>query len=78
MPRDLSHPVNEKLRLLGLKTMLAAKLYEERLILISSENIEYPKTQLLHQILAPMEIDKLTFLAKKDVDENFKKAASNL
>lgn len=44
VPRDLSFPINEKVRLLALKTMLSAKLYEDRLIFIETEELEFPKT----------------------------------
>ena len=44
VPRDLSINVNEKMRLLALKTMLSAKLYENKLIFIETEELKYPKT----------------------------------
>ena len=44
VPRDMSFPINEKVRLLALKTMLSAKLYEDRLIFVETEELEYPKT----------------------------------
>ena len=53
VPRDFSFPINEKVRLFALKSLLSAKLYEERIILINSESIEYAKTKYLHEILAP-------------------------
>ena len=44
MPRSLDFPVNNKQRLLALKVMLSAKLFEDRLIFVDSEELEYPKT----------------------------------
>jgi large subunit ribosomal protein L4 len=44
VPRCLGFPINNKMRLLALKTLLSAKLFEDRLIFIDSEAIEYPKT----------------------------------
>ena len=52
-PMDYTFPINEKLRLLALKTILSARLYEEKIILIESEKIEYPMTKYLHEIVAP-------------------------
>jgi len=57
VPRDLSIDINGKVRLVALRTMLAAKLYENRLIFIDSEELEFPKTQLLAQIVKPFMID---------------------
>jgi ribosomal protein L4 len=51
--------------------MLSAKLYEDRLIIIDSEKLDYPKTQLLEAIIKPYGIDKLLFLVPDEVDQNF-------
>lgn len=58
--------------------MLSAKLYEDKLIFIDSEEIELPKTQLLEEIISPFRNDKLCFLTSKEINENFEKASSNL
>ncbi len=44
VPRCLGFPINLKMRLLALKTLLSAKLFEDKLIFIDSESLEYPKT----------------------------------
>lgn len=44
VPRSLEYPINNKQRLLGLKIMLSAKLFEQKLIFIDSEELQYPKT----------------------------------
>ena len=53
MPRSLEYPINSKQRLQGLKIMLSAKLFEDKLIFVDSEELEYPKTRLLEAIVAP-------------------------
>lgn len=59
--------------------MLSAKLYEDKLIIIDSETLQYPKTQLLEAILAPYGIDKLLFLVPNESEnKNFELAARNL
>jgi large subunit ribosomal protein L4 len=78
VPRCLGFPLNSKTRLLALKCMLSAKLYEERLIVIDSESLEYPKTQLLEAIIKPYGIDKLLFLVPEETDKNFIFASRNL
>ena len=52
-PKDYSFPLNEKMRLQALKTVLSARLYENKVILIENENIEFPKTKYLNEIIAP-------------------------
>ena len=42
--------------------MLSAKLYEDRIIMIDSEAIEFHKTIYLKEVLKPFMSDKLTFL----------------
>lgn len=58
--------------------MLSAKLFEEKLVFIDSEALEFPKTQYLESIIAPFRNDKICFLTAKNLDENFKRASSNL
>lgn len=55
--------------------MLSAKLYEDRLIFINSEKIDFAKTTLLQKIVEPFGIDKLCFLVPHNLDENFEKAS---
>lgn len=79
VPRSLEFPINSKKRLLALKIMLSAKLYEDRLIFIESEELDYPKTQLLESILKPFSRDKLCILTPADpVNNNLDLAARNL
>ena len=58
--------------------MLSAKLYEDRIVIIDSEDIDYNKTKYLYEILKPYMSDKLTFLTPFDVNENFYQASKNL
>lgn len=53
VPRSLSQKYNPKTRLQALKIMLTAKLFEEKIIIIDDEKLEYPKTKYLHEILQP-------------------------
>jgi len=55
--------------------MLSAKLFEDRIILIDSEAIDFHKTKFLEEMLQPFMTDRLTFLTSFDTDENFKLAA---
>ena len=59
--------------------MLSAKLFEDRLIFVDSEELEFPKTQLLEAIVSPFKQDKLCFLTgNQPANLNFRLAARNL
>ena len=74
----MTEKINGKLRLKAIDVMLSAKLYEDRIILLDSEAIEYHKTKYLEEMLQPFLTDKLTFLTSFNPDENFVLAAKNL
>lgn len=71
VPMDYTFPINEKIRLLALKTLLSARLYEEKIVLIDNEKLDYPKTKYLHEIISPYKRDKILFLTPFNADENF-------
>jgi len=75
---DYTYPINEKIRLLALKTLLSARLYEEKIVLIESEAIEHGKTKYLNEIVQPFKQDKLLILTGFEVDKNFELAAANI
>lgn len=77
-PMDYTYPLNEKVRLLALKTLLSARLYEEKLILIDTESLEYGKTKFLNEIIAPFKTDKLLMLTPFEIDNNFDLASANI
>lgn len=55
--------------------MLSAKLFEDRIVLLDSEELDFAKTKYLQEILNPYMSDKLTFLTGFDADKNFELAA---
>ena len=59
--------------------MLSAKLFEEKLAFIETEQLLYPKTQYLEAVLQSYgNLDKLLFLVPNEADENFVNAARKL
>jgi large subunit ribosomal protein L4 len=70
-PMDYSFPLNEKVRLFALKSLLSARLYEEKIILIDDEKIPYAKTVFLNEIIKQYQNDKLLFLTDYTTDPNF-------
>ena len=53
VPKEYYFPLNEKIRLQALKSLLSARLYEEKIIIIDTEKLEFPKTSYLNEIMAP-------------------------
>ena len=78
VPRDLTEKINSKQRVKALQIMLAAKLYEDRIVLIESEKINFLKTNYLANILKPYNTDRLTFLTSFTPDDNFLLSSKNL
>jgi large subunit ribosomal protein L4 len=78
VPRDLTEKINTKLRIKALQVMLSAKLYEDRIVLIESEKLEYLKTNYLDQILEPYNTDRLTFLTGFNPCHNFVLSSKNI
>jgi len=71
VPQDLTEKINGKLRVKALQIMLSAKLFEDRIVMIESEHIDYMKTKFLFEILKPFQSDRLCFLTPFDCDDNF-------
>ena len=76
--RELTEKLNSKVRNKALQIMLSAKLYEERIILIESESIDFFKTKYLSEVLKPYLGDRLTFLVPFDADDKFIRASKNI
>lgn len=62
VPRDLSIDIPKKVRLLALKTMLSVKLYEDKLIIMNSEELPIHKTKLLAHCLSGFQHKKVLFV----------------
>lgn len=78
VPRCLGFPINNKLRLLALKTLLSAKLFEDKVVFVDTEKIEYPKTTFLQEIVQPYGRDRIVMLTPFDMDKNFDLASKNI
>lgn len=76
VPRNLEFPINNKLRLQAYKILLSAKLYEDKLVFIESEQLEYSKTKYLDEIVKPFGFDKLLFVSGHETCPNFEMAQS--
>ncbi|MBV8739262.1 MAG: 50S ribosomal protein L4 [Alphaproteobacteria bacterium] len=75
-----SHEFNlqKKVRRLGLKSALSAKLEEGKLVVIDAAHIEEAKTKALRIRLEALSWDSVLIIDGPAVDQNFARAARNL
>ena len=76
--RDHSHDLPKKVRALGLKHALSAKLRAESLIVIDELAVKDGKTKVLAESLAKLGLTNALVIGGAEVDTGFRKAASNL
>ncbi|MCK5574203.1 MAG: 50S ribosomal protein L4 [Sphingomonadales bacterium] len=78
IPRDHGHSLNKKIRTLGLKTALSAKLADKKLVVVDSFDMKDMKTKALVAKLEKLGLNSALFIDGADVNENFLRAASNI
>ena len=71
VPRDFSFAFPKKIRLQALRSLLSAKLYENKLIFINEEALPHPKTKYLDSVLEPFHTDKILMITGFEQDKNF-------
>ncbi len=76
--RDHSHDLPKKVRALGLKHALSAKLRAESLIVVDELAVKDGKTKVLAESLAKLGLTNALVIGGAEVDTGFRKAASNL
>ena len=77
-PRDHAHDLPKKVRRLGLKTALAAKVAEGTLTVIDSTKIDSAKTKDLKAKMAAFGEGSILVIDGSEVDQNFRLAAGNI
>lgn len=77
-PRSHAHDLTKKFRKLGLKTALAAKAKEEKLVVLDTATLEEPKTKALKDRLAKLNWGRTLVIDGDQVDVNFQLAARNI
>ena len=77
-PRDYSHDLPKKVRALGLKSALSAKLKEGKLVVLDEAALGEPKTKQLAESLAKHGWGRTTLIDGGEIDRNFQLAARNL
>jgi len=78
VPKDFKFPINKKVRLLAMKSLLSARLMEGRIIVVNNLSLESHKTKELASILKPLKKLPILVLTEKDVTNNLLLAARNI
>jgi len=78
VPRSHAHDLPKKVRKLALKTALASKLAEGKLIVVDDIKLEDAKTRSLANRLEKLAWSSVLFIGGNEVDESFARAARNL
>jgi large subunit ribosomal protein L4 len=77
-PRSYEHKLNKKVRALGLKMALSAKMAEGAVIVLDAATLAAPKTADLRGKLAKLGVSNGLVIAGSAVDTNFALAARNI
>jgi len=76
--RDHSHDLPKKVRALGLKHALSAKAKSSSLIVIDDLSVKDAKTKALISSFAALGLSNALMIGGAELDQNFKRAASNI
>jgi large subunit ribosomal protein L4 len=76
--RSHAHDLPKKVRALGLKMALSAKLGTQSLIVLDRAAMDQPKTKALKDALANLGLSNALVIGGKELDANFKLAARNI
>jgi len=76
--RDHSYKLNKKVRNMGMRVALSAKLREGKLAIVDSFEVPDIKTKHVATLLKEKEWDNLLFIDSNDMNANFKVASTNL
>ena len=77
-PRDYSHDLPKKVRKMGLKSALSAKLREGKLVVLDEAKLGEPKTKQLAESVTKHGWGRTTLIDGAEIDPNFQLAARNL
>jgi large subunit ribosomal protein L4 len=78
VPRDHSHDLPKKVRKMGLKSALSAKLKEGRLVVLDEARMADPKTKELASSMAKHGWGRTVLIDGGEIDGNFRLASRNI
>lgn len=76
--RSHAHELPKKVRALGLRHALSAKLKSDNLIVVDELNLKDAKTKLLTASFAKLGLKDALMIGGRELDVNFSRAASNI
>lgn len=76
--RDHGYSLNKKIRALGLRMALSAKQAEGKLVVVSDDAMNEPKTASVAAFVEKLGAKKILFVGGEKLNENFAKAARNV
>jgi len=76
--RSHAHDLPKKVRALGLKHALSAKLQEGSLLVVDALSINEAKTRILTQKFAALGLDNVLLVGGAEIDGNFARASANI
>ncbi|OPB35284.1 50S ribosomal protein L4 [Bartonella taylorii] len=76
--RSHAHDLPKKIRALGLRLALSAKLKAKDLIVVDALSVKDAKTKMLVSHFSKLGIDNALLIGGKEIDINFSRAASNI
>jgi large subunit ribosomal protein L4 len=77
-PRSHAHSLNKKVRALGMKMALSAKVADGSLVILDKAAMDAPKTKALLDNFAKLGLTNALIIGGAEVDGNFKLAARNI
>jgi len=77
-PRDHGFELNKKVRRMGLRAALSAKLAAGELIILDTATLAEPKTKLMGEVLAKLGLGSALFVVAGEPERNFALASRNL
>jgi large subunit ribosomal protein L4 len=77
-PRSHAHSLNKKVRALGMKMALSAKVADGSLMILDQAAMDAPKTKALLDNFAKLGLTNALIIGGAEVDSNFKLAARNI
>jgi large subunit ribosomal protein L4 len=77
-PRSHAHSLNKKVRALGMKMALSAKVADGSLMILDQAAMDAPKTKALLDNFAKLGLTNALIIGGGEVDANFKLAARNI
>jgi large subunit ribosomal protein L4 len=77
-PRSHAHSLNKKVRALGMKMALSAKVADGSLLILDQAAMDAPKTKALLDNFAKLGLSNALIIGGAEVEANFKLAARNI